>query len=168
MAKTELLIIRSCQKLNAQCEEIDISIASSASGPLKHVRPFISIDVAVQIYNALILPHFDYCSLVWVCISGHLCDKLQKLQNRPARCQQNINMANSIQNRTAPSQKLVFKNSHTVCHGSKNIFQIIIIGHGDKLSYITFSCSSQLPHFWPPKFATWQQPSGQFQTLVEG
>ena len=59
--------------------------ASSAIGALKRVRPFISKDVAVQIYNALILPHFGYCSLVWDCMSGYLSDKLQKLQNRAAR-----------------------------------------------------------------------------------
>ena len=29
--------------------------------------------------------HFDYCSPVWVCLSGYLSDKLQKLQNRAAR-----------------------------------------------------------------------------------
>ena len=34
--------------------------ASSAIGALKRVRPFISKDFAVQIYNALILPYFDY------------------------------------------------------------------------------------------------------------
>ena len=34
-----------------------------AIGALKRVRPFISKDVAVQIYNALILPHFVYFSL---------------------------------------------------------------------------------------------------------
>ena len=107
------------QRLNAQCEEIDISIddrtikrvdhtkslgltldaqlswskhvdekckkASSAIGELKRVRPFIPTDVAVQIYNILILPHFDYCSPVWDCMSGYLSDKLQKLQNRAAR-----------------------------------------------------------------------------------
>ena len=39
----------------------------------------------LQIYNALILPHFDYCSPVWDCMSGYLSDKLQKLQNRAAR-----------------------------------------------------------------------------------
>ena len=38
-----------------------------------------------QIYNALIMPHFDYCSPVWDCLSGYLSDKLQKLQNRAAR-----------------------------------------------------------------------------------
>ena len=59
--------------------------ASSAIGGLKRVRPFISKDLTVQIYNALILPYFDYCSPVWDCMSGYLSDKLQKLQNRAAR-----------------------------------------------------------------------------------
>ena len=31
------------------------------------------------------MPHFDYCSPVWDCLSGYLGDKLQKLQNRAAR-----------------------------------------------------------------------------------
>ena len=61
---------------------ISISISIVAIGALKRVRPFISTDVAVQIYNALILPHFDYCSPVWDCMSGYLSDKLQ---NRAAR-----------------------------------------------------------------------------------
>ena len=47
-------------------------------------RPFIPTDVAVQIYNALILPHFDYCSPVWDCMTSYLSDKFQKLQNRDA------------------------------------------------------------------------------------
>ena len=119
VAKTELMIIGSRQRLNAQCEEINISIddrtirrvdhtkslgltidaqlswskhvdeiskkVSSAIGALKRVRPFIPTDIAVQIYNALILPHFDYCSPVWDGMSGCLSDKLQKLQNRAAR-----------------------------------------------------------------------------------
>ena len=89
LAKTVLIIIGSRQRLNARCEEIDISIddktikrvdhaeslgltidaqlswskhvdeickkASSAIGALKRVRPFIPTDVAVQIYNALLL-----------------------------------------------------------------------------------------------------------------
>ena len=49
------------------------------------MRPFIPTDVAVQIYNVLILLHFDYCSPVWDCMSGYLSDKLQKLQNGAAR-----------------------------------------------------------------------------------
>ena len=58
---------------------------SSAIGALRRVRPFISKETAIQIYNALIMPHFDYCSPVWDCLSGYLSDKLQKLQNRAAR-----------------------------------------------------------------------------------
>ena len=54
---------------------------SSAIGALKRIRPFISANTALQIYNALILPHFDYCSP----LSGQSSDKLQKLQNRAAR-----------------------------------------------------------------------------------
>ena len=52
---------------------------------LKRVRPFISKETAIQIYNALIIPYFDYCSPVWDCLSGYFSDKLQKLQNRVAR-----------------------------------------------------------------------------------
>ena len=47
--------------------------------------PFIPKETDTQIYNALILPNFDYCIPVWVCLSGYLSDKLQKLQNRAAR-----------------------------------------------------------------------------------
>ena len=113
------MIIGSRQRLNAQCEETNISIddrtirrvdhtkslgltidaqlswskhvdeiskkVSSAIGALKRVRPFIPTDVAVQIYNALILLHFDYYSPVWDSMSGCLSDKLQKPQNRAAR-----------------------------------------------------------------------------------
>ena len=58
---------------------------SSAIGALKRVQPFISKETAILIYNTLIMPHFDYCSPVWDCLSGYLSDKLQKLQNRAAR-----------------------------------------------------------------------------------
>ena len=58
---------------------------SSAIGALKRVRPFISKGTAIQIGNALTVPHFDYCSPVWDCLTGYVSDKLQKLQNRAAR-----------------------------------------------------------------------------------
>ena len=57
---------------------------SSAIGALRRIRSLISQSTAVQIYNALIQPHFDYCSPVWDG-SSYLCEKLQKLQNRAAR-----------------------------------------------------------------------------------
>ena len=94
MAKTELMIIGSRQRLNTQCDEVDIQIddemirkvdhtkslgltiddrlswsnyvdqicrnVSSAIGVLKRIRHLISANTALEIYNALILPHFDY------------------------------------------------------------------------------------------------------------
>ena len=65
-------------------EEISKKI-SSAIGALKRIRPFISESTALQIYQALILPHFDYCCPVWDELSVTLSEKLQKLQNRAAR-----------------------------------------------------------------------------------
>ena len=110
VAKTELMIIRSRQRLSAQCDDVETRIddqsinrvdhtksldltidaqlsqgkhvkeickkVSSAVGALRRVRPFISKETAIQIYNALIMPHFDYCSPVWDCLSGYLSDKL--------------------------------------------------------------------------------------------
>ena len=58
---------------------------SSAIGALRRIRSLISQSTAVQIYNALIQPHFDYCAPVWDELSSYLCEKLQKLQNRAAR-----------------------------------------------------------------------------------
>ena len=58
---------------------------ASAIGALKRVRQFIDTDTALKIYEALIQPHFDYCSIVWDGLSNTLNDKLQKLQNRVAR-----------------------------------------------------------------------------------
>ena len=58
---------------------------SSAIGALRRIRSLISQSTAVQIYNALIQPHFDYCAPVWDGLSSYLCEKLQKLQTREAR-----------------------------------------------------------------------------------
>ena len=49
------------------------------------MRPFISEHTALQIYQALILPRFDYCSSVWGDCNLTLSDKLQNLQDRAAR-----------------------------------------------------------------------------------
>ena len=58
---------------------------ASAIGALKRIRPLITTDTAVQIYRALIQPHFDYCCSVWDGLGETLSCKLQKLQNRTAR-----------------------------------------------------------------------------------
>ena len=55
----------------------------SLSLAFKRVRPFIPREVAVQINNALILPHFDYCIPVWDCMSGYLSDKFHNVSHHP-------------------------------------------------------------------------------------
>ncbi len=49
------------------------------------MKKIVPITTLKKVYNAIILPHFDYCSLVWDNCSDYLIDKLQKLQNRAAR-----------------------------------------------------------------------------------
>ena len=39
----------------------------------------------LKIYNCLVQPYFDYCSVVWDSCGSTLAEKLQKLQNRAAR-----------------------------------------------------------------------------------
>ena len=82
MTKTELMIIGSRQRLNTQCDEVDIRIDDeiikrvdrtkslgltiddrlSWSNHVDEICHFISANTSLEIYNALILPHFDYCS----------------------------------------------------------------------------------------------------------
>ena len=66
--------------VNELCKKV-----TSAIGALRRIRPLISQSTAVLVYNSLIQPHFDYCSLVWDGLSDQLSDKLQKLQNRAGR-----------------------------------------------------------------------------------
>ena len=54
---------------------------SSEIGALRRIRSLISQSTALQIYNALIQPHFHYRALVW----DGLSEKLQNLQDRAAR-----------------------------------------------------------------------------------
>ena len=67
----------------------------SAIDALKRVRSFISTSTAIQIYQALIRPHFDYCSSVWDGLNVTLGDKLQKLQNRAPRVIARLNYETS-------------------------------------------------------------------------
>ena len=58
---------------------------ASAIGALKRIRSCISVNTAIQVYQALIQPHFDYCCSVWDGLGETLSSKLQKLQNRAVR-----------------------------------------------------------------------------------
>ena len=53
---------------------------------LKCVSRFTPFDTRVSMYNALVMPYFNYCcSAVWGNINKRLADKLQKMHNRAAR-----------------------------------------------------------------------------------
>lgn len=69
---------------NAHIEHISKKIASCI-GILKRSRSFVPFETLLCIYNALVQPHFDYCSVVWGNCNKSLSIKLQKLQNRAAR-----------------------------------------------------------------------------------
>ena len=63
-----------------QCKKISNSIAL-----LKRARPFVSRHTLVKMYNAIVLPHFNYCSTIWNDGSCSVINKLSKLQIRAAR-----------------------------------------------------------------------------------
>ena len=49
---------------------------------MKRKWSFVPFETLLCIYNALVQPHFDYCSVVWGNCNKSLSIKLQKLQNR--------------------------------------------------------------------------------------
>ena len=52
---------------------------------MKRRGSFVPFETLLCIYNALVQPHFDYCSVVWGNCNNSLSIELQKLQNRAAR-----------------------------------------------------------------------------------
>ena len=72
------------ENLTIPIEHISKKIASCTS-ILKRSRSFVPFETLLCIYNALVKPHFDYCSVVWGNCNKSLSIILQKLQNRAAR-----------------------------------------------------------------------------------
>ena len=66
--------------INATSKKISAGLAI-----LKRVSTSIPFDTRLNMYNALVMPYFNYCSTVWGNISKGLSDTFQKLQNRAAR-----------------------------------------------------------------------------------
>ena len=52
---------------------------------MRRIKQLVPKSTLVKIYNAIVLSHFDYCSLVWDNCCDYLKNRLQKLQNRAAR-----------------------------------------------------------------------------------
>ena len=69
---------------NVHIEKLCKKVASGI-GAIKRIRPSVHFATMKLIYNCLIQPYFDYCSIIWDSCGSTLADKLQKLQNRAAR-----------------------------------------------------------------------------------
>ena len=63
---------------------------TSGIGAMRRIRNFVDRETLSSIYNALVRPHFDYCSDVWDTLGVGLSSRLQKLQNRAARIIMNM------------------------------------------------------------------------------
>ena len=86
VATTKSLGITIDTKLSWNChiEKLTKKVASGI-GAMKRVRHLVPPATLHLIHQALIQPHFDYCSTVWGICGVSLQDRLQKLQNRAAR-----------------------------------------------------------------------------------
>jgi hypothetical protein len=62
-----------------------VSKVSKVIGVLRRLKPLLPLSALVLIYNSLILPHFDYCSVIWDNLAKGLGQTLQRMQNRAAR-----------------------------------------------------------------------------------
>ena len=59
---------------------------SQRIGILYRIRGYIPKNVAIQVFNALVLPHMDFCSTVWGRPANKVfTDRITKLQKRAAR-----------------------------------------------------------------------------------
>ena len=58
---------------------------SSGIGVVKKIKPFVPTSNLISVFQSIVEPCLDYCSVVWDNISDQLTDKLQILQNRSAR-----------------------------------------------------------------------------------
>ena len=83
--------VRETNKLvKSMCDQNDWNFIPNSNIKNTHLnvrglRDFVNRDTLISIYNALINPHFDYCSEVWDTMGVGLSNRLQKLQNRAAR-----------------------------------------------------------------------------------
>ena len=83
-SKTLGIVIDEHLSWNDQIQNV-VTKVSKGIGMLRRIRQFVPKSTLLRIYNAIVLSHFDYCSLVWDNCCEYLTDKLQKLQNRASK-----------------------------------------------------------------------------------
>ena len=63
---------------------------------LGRTSSYLSKRLCLLLYKSLIVPHFDYCDIVWDTCSSHLKHRLQTLQNRALRIINKVNRRTPI------------------------------------------------------------------------
>ncbi len=80
LEETQASMFADDTNLSCQGKKISQSIAL-----LRRAKQFVSQDTLLNMFNALVLPHFTYCSNVWSDGSRVHIEKLHKLHKRAAR-----------------------------------------------------------------------------------
>ncbi len=62
-----------------------INKASKKLGVLRRAREFLNKSTKILLYKSLVLPHLDYCDLVYMCTKEQNLQKLQQIQNCACR-----------------------------------------------------------------------------------
>ena len=85
VSSTKSLRVQIDQNMNWECHIQDIcrKIASALSA-IKRIRHLIPFNILINVYDSLVQPYFNYCSVVWGNYGSGLSEKLQKLQNHAA------------------------------------------------------------------------------------
>jgi hypothetical protein len=65
--------------------EITLKTCNSYLYLLSRIKQFLNINLRKLFYNSYILPHLDYCCVIWGNASEYLIDKVVKFQKRAAR-----------------------------------------------------------------------------------
>ena len=56
-----------------------VSKVSKGIGMIRRMKAFVPQETLISVYNAIVLPYFDYCSLVWDTCDNYSLEKLQKM-----------------------------------------------------------------------------------------
>ena len=84
-------LIYNCCLIWSNHLEILANKISKKLGVLKRLKPFMSGDDLLKVYNCIIFPHFNYCCTVWSgAKNSSNIDRLLKLQTRAARIILNV------------------------------------------------------------------------------
>ena len=62
-----------------------VNKASKKLGVLRRAREFLNRSTKILLYKSLVLPHLDYCDLVYMCTKEENLQRLQQIQNCACR-----------------------------------------------------------------------------------